>query len=137
MKTKIKKNNKKPEDGNVNLFLLTIKKYWYLFLIGVLGLVVVATSFSGNAKIANLLSTIMDMRNSFQQQVNVIDKLSDDKTKANNTAVKQHNDDVVKIETKKQQALANVQSEKDKEIEASLKKNSKELAQEMKDVFKL
>lgn len=134
---KNKKSENKAKDGWLDRILLTIKKYWYLFLIAALGLAALATSFSGNAKVANLLSTIMNMRDSFQQQVNAIDKLSDDKTKANNTAVKQHSANVVKLETKRQQALASVQADKDKQVEDLSKKTSKQLSQEMKDTFNL
>lgn len=135
--TSNKKNRQKPVLSTLDKVLFLLKKYWYIFLISILTAMVIVLSFSGNAKIVNLLSTIMNMRNSFKKQVDIIDNLSDTKTKQNSKAVKQHSDNVIKLETKRDAGVKKAEEEKDAEIKVLSSKTSAELAKDLKDTFKL
>lgn len=132
-----KRIKQKSAISGLDKVLLLIKKYWYIFLISILTATVIGLSFSGNAKIVNLLSTIMNMRNSFKKQVDIIDNLSDIKTKQNAAAVKQQANNVVKLEGKRDGAIKKVEQDKDAEIKVLTTKSSAELAKDLKDTFKL
>lgn len=132
-----KRIKQKSAISGLDKVLLLIKKYWYIFLISILTATVIGLSFSGNAKIVNLLSTIMNMRNSFKKQVDIIDNLSDIKTKQNAAAVKQQATNVVKLEGKRDGAIKKVEQDKDAEIKVLTTKSSAELAKDLKDTFKL
>lgn len=116
--------------------LLLFKKYWFLFLIASLGIGIAVVSFTGNVKLANLLTSILNTRNNLQKQVETIEQLSDKKTTSNSKAIEEHRENVINITSKKQEKIQKVQSEKELEIKKLKKKTSRELAKEMKDLFK-
>lgn len=117
--------------------LLLFKKYWFLVVIGVLTIGVAVVSFSGNAKLVNLLMAITNLRNNFRKEVETIDTLADKKTVANTSAVQQHSANVIELQNEKQKRTKQVEDEKQEEVKVLKKKTSRELAGQLKTLFKL
>lgn len=133
----VKNKNRELSLTTLDRALLLFKKYWFLVAIGVLTIGVAVVSFSGNAKLVNLLVAITNLRNNFRKEVETIDTLADKKTAANTSAVQQHSVNVIELQNEKQKRTKQVEDEKQEEVKVLKKKTSRELAGQLKTLFKL
>jgi cell division protein FtsX len=121
----------------LNSILETIKKYWYILLITALTVVVIVVSFVENSKLAGLVRTLKQTADSYKKQVDVIDKLADKKAKKDKQATKTYEEAVKQIQEKRDADLAKVNAKKIEVVQELKDKSAEELAQKMKEEFKL
>jgi cell shape-determining protein MreC len=121
----------------LNLLFETFKKYWYMFIILGLTVLVISVSFVENTKIAQLVRTLKDTAENYKKRVDTIDNLSDNKTKKDKKATKTYEEIRKEIEQKREEDLAKVNARKLQIVEELKDKTAEELAKKMKEEFKL
>jgi Sec-independent protein translocase protein TatA len=121
----------------LNSVFETIKKYWYLFAIGLLTAIVIIVSFVENSKLANLVRLLKHTAEDYRKQVETIDKLADKKSKKDKQATMTYEEKAKLIEQKRQEELAKVNAKKIQVAEDLKDKSADELANKLKEEFKL
>jgi F0F1-type ATP synthase membrane subunit b/b' len=121
----------------LNSLFETFKKYWYMFVILSLTVLVISVSFIENTKIAQLVRTLKDTAGNYKKRVDTIDKLADNKTKKDKKANKTYEEIRKEIEQKREEDLAKVNARKLQIVEELKDKTAEELAKKMKEEFKL
>lgn len=115
----------------------TIKKYWYMFVVlGLTGLVIVV-SFVENAKVAGLANMIKKLADGYKKQFDKLETLNDKKTEKDKNIVSKAEKKVKQIELKKEQQIKKILEDKQKTIDTLKDKTAQELADKMKEEFKL
>lgn len=115
----------------------TIKKYWYMFVVlGLTGLVIVV-SFVENAKVAGLTNMIKKLADGYKKQFDKLETLNDKKTEKDKNIVSKAEKKVKQIELKKEQQIKKILEDKQKTIDTLKDKTAQELADKMKEEFKL
>lgn len=115
----------------------TIQKYWYLFVILCLTVLVIGISFVENTKIAQLVRILKDTAENYKKQVKTIDKLADKKANKDKEVTKTYEEKAKEIQQKREEDLAKVNAKKIQVVEELKDKSAEELAKKMKDEFKL
>lgn len=121
----------------LNSVLETIKKYWYILAITALTVLVLVVSFVENSKLAGLVRVLKNTAENYKKQVNTIDKLSDKKSKKDKEATKTYEEIAKEIQEKRDADLAKVNAKKIQLVEEIKDKSAEELAEKMKEEFKL
>ena len=121
----------------LNTILETAKKYWYIAIILVLTLAVVVVSFSDNAKLAGLAKTIKLVADNYRKQINTLDILSDAKTEKDKELSSVYEKNISEIEKAREVNLKKISVTKTKTVKKLKDKSADELAQTMKEEFKL
>ena len=119
------------------LVVSLVKKYWYLGLValltGLLFLVIV-----GSAGRASSLMQLLDrVIENFRKQVDVINSSNQKQKVAEETVREQFEEKQQQLEAKHEENVVKIEDEKKKRVRKTKKKSSEELAEEMKDKFKL
>ena len=114
-----------------------IEKYWYLFAISALTVLVLVVSFVENSKLVTLLRTLKDTAQNYRKRVDTIDNLSETKTKKDNKVKKTYEQKAKEIEEKRQEDLAKINAKKLEVVEELKDKTTDELAEKLKNEFKL
>lgn len=119
------------------LVMSLVKKYWYLGLValltGLLFLVIV-----GSAGRASSLMQLLDrVIENFRKQVDVINSSNQKQKVAEETVREQFEEKQQQLEAKHEENVVKIEDEKKKRVRKTKKKSSEELAEEMKDKFKL
>lgn len=115
----------------------TIKKYWYLFAILSLTILVLVVGFVENSKLATLVRTLKDTAENYRNRVETIDTLSNKKTKKDKQATKTYQETAKEIEEKRQEELKKANAKKLELVEELKDKSAEELAAKLKNEFKL
>lgn len=115
----------------------TIKKYWYLFVILALTVMVISVSFVENSKLASLVRVLKDTAQNYRKRVDTIDNLSDKKTKKDKQVTKTYEEKAKEIQEKREEDLAKVNAKKIQVVAELKDKSAEELAQKLKEEFKL
>lgn len=115
----------------------TIKKYWYLLVILALTVMVILVSFVENSKLASLVRVLKDTAQNYRKRVDTIDNLSDKKTKKDKQVTKTYEEKAKEIQEKREEDLAKVNAKKIQVVEKLKDKSAEELAQKLKEEFKL
>ena len=115
----------------------TIKKYWYLFVILALTVMVISVSFVENSKLASLVRVLKDTAQNYRKRVDTIDNLAEKKTKKDKQVAKTYEEKAKEIQQKKEEDLAKVNAKKIQVVEQLKDKSAEELAQKLKEEFKL
>jgi len=115
----------------------TIKKYWYLFVILALTVMVISVSFVENSKLASLVRVLKDTAQNYRKRVDTIDNLAEKKTKKDKQVAKTYEEKAKEIQQKKEEDLAKVNAKKIQVVEQLKDKSAEELAQTLKEEFKL
>ena len=121
----------------LNSVLETIKKYWYILAIAALTLLVLIVSFLENSKLAGLVRLLNNTSDNYKKQVETIDKLADKKSKKDKQATKSYEDKAKEIQAKREADLAKVNAKKIELVEELKDKSTEELANKLKEEFKL
>lgn len=121
----------------LNTILETAKKYWYIAIILVLTLAVVVVSFTDNAKLAGLAKTIKLVADNYRKQINTMDILSDAKTEKDKELSSVYEKNISEIEKAREVNLKKISVTKTKTVKKLKDKSADELAQTMKEEFKL
>ena len=121
----------------LNTILETAKKYWYIAIILVLTLAVVVVSFSDKAKLAGLAKTIKLVADNYRKQINTLDILSDAKTEKDKELSSVYEKNISEIEKAREVNLKKISVTKTKTVKKLKDKSADELAQTMKEEFKL
>ena len=117
--------------------LNTIQTYWYLFAILCLTVLVVSVSFVENTKIAQLVRTLKDTAQNYKKRVDTIDNLSDKKSKKDKQMAKIYEKRAKEIQEKREQDLVKASAKKIQIVEELKDKSAEDLANKMKEEFKL
>jgi len=115
----------------------TVKKYWYLFVILALTVMVISVSFVENSKLASLVRILKDTAQNYRKRVDTIDNLSDKKIKKDKQVTKTYEQKAKEIQEKREEDLAKVNAKKLQVVEELKDKSAEELAKKMKEEFKL
>lgn len=115
----------------------TIKKYWYLFVILALTVMVISVSFVENSKLASLVRVLKDTAQNYRKRVDTIDNLVDKKTKRDKQVTKTYEEKAKEIQEKREEDLAKVNAKKIQVVEQLKDKSAEELAEKLKQEFKL
>lgn len=121
----------------LNSVLETVKKYWYLFLISFLTVVVIVVGFIENSRMAGLVNVVKDIVQNYKKQVKTIDKLSEKKVIDDKKVAQTYEQKSKEIQQKRDEELAKVQAKKIKVVEELKDQSADELAKKMKEEFKL
>ena len=121
----------------LNTILETAKKYWYIAIILVLTLAVVVVSFTDNAKLAGLAKTIKLVADNYRKQINTMDILSDAKTEKDKELSSVYEKNISEIEKAREVNLKKISVTKTKTVKKLKDKSADELAQTIKEEFKL
>lgn len=121
----------------INSVLETIKKYWYLLLILALTSLVLVVGFIENSKLAGMTNTIKDIIASYKKQVQTVDKLADRRSKKDKEAEKTREEREKEIQEKRDADLAKVKAKKIQIVDELKDKSADDLANKMKEEFKL
>jgi hypothetical protein len=121
----------------LNSMLEAIKKYWYMFVILGLTVLVISVSFVENTKIAQLVRTLKDTAENYKKRVDTVEELADDKTKKDKETIKTYEERAKQIQEKREKDLSKVNARKLQIVEELKDKSAEELAKKMKEEFKL
>jgi cell shape-determining protein MreC len=121
----------------LNSIFEAIKKYWYMFVILGLTVLVISVSFVENTKIAQLVRTLKDTAENYKKRVDTIDDLADDKIKKDKQVIKTYEERAKEIQEKREKDLSKVNARKLQIVEELKDKSAEELAKKMKEEFKL
>lgn len=121
----------------LNSMLEAIKKYWYMFVILGLTVLVISVSFVENTKIAQLVRTLKDTAENYKKRVDTVEELADDKTKKDKETIKTYEERAKEIQEKREKDLSKVNARKLQIVEELKDKSAEELAKKMKEEFKL
>lgn len=113
------------------------EKYWYLFVIFCLTALVIGVGFVENTKIAQLVRTLKDTAANYKKRIDVIDKLAEKRSKKNKETTKNYEQKAKEIQEKRDTDLARVNAKKLEVVEELKDKTAQELANKMKEEFKL
>jgi|688.fasta_scaffold1027371_2 Sec-independent protein translocase protein TatA len=114
-----------------------LEKYWYLFVILCLTLLVIGVSFVENTKIAQLVRTLKHTATNYKKRVDTIDNLSDKKSKKDKQMAKIYEKRAKEIQEKREQDLVKASAKKIQIVEELKDKSAEDLANKMKEEFKL
>jgi cell shape-determining protein MreC len=121
----------------LNSMLEAIKKYWYMFVILGLTVLVISVSFVENTKIAQLVRTLKDTAENYKKRVDTVEELADDKTKKDKETIKTYEERAKQIQEKREKDLSKVNARKLQIVQELKDKSAEELAKKMKEEFKL
>lgn len=121
----------------LNSLFETFKKYWYMFIILGLTVLVISVSFVENSKLAGLVRTMKEVIQGYKNQVKTIDKLADKKSTKDKKVIKTYEEMQKEIEEKRKADLAKVNATKIQIVEELKDKSTDDLAKKMKEEFKL
>ena len=117
--------------------LETIKKYWYIFLIGMLGIGIVAVSVFYKGSSNQLIEAFETIRKSYKKQIEVIEEINDKENNLKEKNNKEKTKQIEKIKLNKEKELSKAELEKQKRVEEIKSQGSEKIAKDMKDRFKL
>lgn len=123
--------------GIFDKILNTIKKNWYLLVIGILGVVILGITYINGGKLSGLVDTLGKLASNYRKQVKTIDKLSGNKSDSDKKAIDENRKKLILLKSKEQKQLDKVEKEKQEAVDGLKKKKSKDLAKKMKDEFKI
>jgi preprotein translocase subunit SecF len=121
----------------LNSVLESLKKFWYFFVILALTILVLFVGFVENSKMAGLVNAIKDIIGNYKKQVKTIDKLADKKAEKDKQVTQTYEERSKQIQEKRDSELAKVNAKKIEIVKELKDKSSEELAEKMKQEFKL
>jgi len=121
----------------LNSTLETFKKFWYIFAIIGLTILVVVVGFIDNSKMAGVTNTIKDIIVGYKDQVKTIDKLANKKSAKDKQVVQTHEERAKELQDKRDADLAKVNAKKIQMVEELKDESADDLARKMKEEFKL
>lgn len=114
-----------------------LKKYWYLTLIAGLTAVLFLVLLASAGRAAGLMALLDSVIQNFKKQIDVIEGTNEKQKVAEQTLREEFEEKQKKLEAKHEENVVKIEDEKKKRVRKSKKKSSQELADEMKDKFKL
>jgi long-subunit acyl-CoA synthetase (AMP-forming) len=121
----------------LNSALEMIKKYWYLFLILLLTGLVLVVGFVENSKMAGLVNAVKDIIENYKKQVKTVDKLASKKSSKDKKVIQTYEERAKQIQEKRDTDLSKVNAKKLEVVQELKDKSTDELAQKLKEEFKL
>jgi len=121
----------------LNSLFETIKKYWHMFVIFGLTVLVLVVGFVENSKLAGFVRFIDSTIKSYKTQVKTIDKLADRRATDDQKATQTYQERAKEIEERRENELSKVNVKKIKNIEKLKDGSTEELAKKLKEEFKL
>lgn len=121
----------------LNSILETFKKFWYLFVMLGLTILVIVVGFIDNSKMAGVTNAIKDIIASYKDQVKTIDKLADKRSSKDKQEFQTYEERAKDLQDKRDADLAKVNAKKIQMVEELKDESADELAKKMKEEFKL
>ena len=121
----------------LNSTLETFKKFWYLFAMLGLTILVIVVGFVDNSKMAGVTNAIKDIIASYKNQVKTIDKLADKRSSKDKQEFQTYEERAKELQDKRDADLSKVNAKKIQMVEELKDESADELAKKMKEEFKL
>lgn len=121
----------------LNSLLETLKKFWYFIVILFLTGLVLFVSFVENAKIQTLTNLIKTTSDNYKKQFDAMQELNNKRLEEDKKIIETYEERIQQIEKKRTADLAKVNAKKIQVVDELKNKSTEELAQKMKDEFKL
>lgn len=121
----------------LNSLLETLKKFWYFLAILALTGLVLFVGFVENAKIQTLTNLIKTTSENYKKQFDVLQELTNKRLEEDQRIIQEYEARIQQIERKRAAELAKVNARKIQVVDQLKNKSAQELAQKMKDEFKL
>lgn len=114
-----------------------LKKYWYLTLIAGLTAMLFLVLLASAGRAAGLMALLDGVIQNFKKQVDVINGVNEKEKVVEQVLRQEFEQKQQQLEAKHEENVVKIEDEKKKRVRKSKKKSSQELADEMKDKFKL
>ena len=114
-----------------------VKKYWYLLLIAGSGLAVVIAGIFFRGRSKALVDAFMKNREGMLEQVKKIEQLNQSSDKKKTKAIAEHTQERDELEKAHEQKLDSVEKQKQERADELANRETRELADALKEEFKL